>query len=340
MKAIRIHEHGNLHKLLVDEIAMPQIKPDEILVKIKFSALNHLDLWVRKGLPGVPLPLIMGSDAAGVVVECGAESSAFKTGDEVIIAPIDSCGKCKQCMAGYENMCASFGIPGESAQGVQAQYIAVKERYLLPKPANINWEQAASFSLAAITAYHMLDKKAHLKRGEVVLIYGASSGVGSSAIQIAKARGAKVITTVANEAKEAFAKKLGADYVINYQKEDIIKRVKNITKGTGVDVVFEHTGLETWEASLRSLKKGGKLITCGATTGSHVKIDLRALFIKHQQLIGSTMGGLKDLTAVIQLIETGTFIPQVSKVFYFEDVQKAHQLLEDGLQSGKVALAF
>ena len=307
MHAIRIHEHGSRDKIQIDKLPIPEIQPDEILIKVKTAALNHLDIWVREGIPGVPLPLIMGSDAAGVIQKTGktaARDFHFQVGDEILTTPIRSCGHCKFCVQGKDNLCRDFHIPGESIQGVQAEYIAVPARYVLPKPKNLNWPQAAALPLAAMTAYHMLLPKARLQPGEWVLIYGASSGIGSMAIQIAKAQGAKVITTAGNEEKIQTAEQLGADYVLNYRSQSIGKTVREITGGQGVDVVFEHTGEKTWNDSLRALSKGGRLVTCGATTGPIVKIDLRAVFIKHQQIIGSTMGTRQDMVEILKLVIT------------------------------------
>jgi len=343
MKAIRIHKHGAIEKLSVDQLDEPILQPDEVLIEVKAAALNHLDLWVRQGIPGVPLPLIMGSDAAGVILDLGAlvqRDFDFTTGQEVLTLPFRSCGHCRFCMKGQENLCSQFHIPGESIQGVQAQRIAVPAKYLFPKPKKLNWAESAALPLAALTAYHMLITKAGLLYGDRVLIYGASSGVGSAAIQIAKAIGAEVFTTAGSAEKATLAKNLGADHVINYKEESIPERIKEATNGSGVNIVFEHTGQKTWLDSLRSLCKGGKLVTCGATTGPIVKIDIRALFIKQQQLIGSTMGTRNDFAAVLQMVERGQLKAVVSKIFHYSEVQEAHRFLESGRQFGKVVLDF
>lgn len=343
MKAIRIHEHGNEKVLRTDEIAKPRPGPDEVLVRIKRAALNHLDLWVRRGIPGIHLPLIMGSDAAGVIEAMGSvveNTDELKAGDEVLLAPIRSCGKCAYCISGQENLCSAFQIPGESTNGVQAEYVTLPAKYVFPKPQNLNWDEAAALPLAAMTANHMIIRKAGLQAGQWILIYGASSGVGSAAIQIAKGLGAKVITTVGSVEKEKLAKDLGADFIINYQLDSVGKVARALTDGRGVDVVLEHTGEKTWNDSLRALKKGGKLVTCGATTGPYVKIDLRALFIKHQQLIGSTMGTLQDMREIIELARQGKLKPLISKRFPYDEIQEAHQWLEQGKQFGKVVVDF
>lgn len=343
MKAIRIHQHGDLDVLQIDEIDKPIAQADEILVRISAAALNHLDIWIRKGLPGITLPIIMGSDGAGVIESMGEKISDefdFSIDDEVVIAPVRSCGTCEFCKIGLENFCPDFGIPGESYNGLQAEYVSVPAKYVFKKPKRLNMFEAAAYPLTAITSYHMLVQKVSLKKGDWILVYGASSGVGSMAIQIAKAFGANVITTVGSDEKGKLALKLGADYIINYKKESVGKSTKDLTNGKGVDVVFEHTGAKTWADSLRSLKHGGRLVTCGATTGPIVKIDLRTLFIKHQQIIGSTMGTLQDFKDINKLIETGNLKPVVDEVYRYTDIRYAHERLEAGEQFGKIVISF
>ncbi len=338
MKAIRIHGHGGSEVLKVDKLEIPKPGSTEILVKIKYAALNHLDIFVREGFPGIPLPLIMGSDAAGVVVETGTDVKKFKTGDDVINIPFRVPMDDPLIKKNSENLSKNYSLPGEHSDGMQVEYVTILQDFVMAKPQNINWQEAASFSLASLTAYHMLVRKVNLQAGQWVLIYGASSGVGSAAIQIAKSFGAQVITTVGSKEKAQMAKKLGADYVINYTEKKIGKTAKEISGG--IDIVFEHTGEQTWNDSLRCLKTGGKIVTCGATTGPFVKIDLRSLFIKQQQIIGSTMGTLQDMKEVHQLVENGKLKPVIDKVFDFEDTRSAHEWLESGKQFGKVLLRF
>ena len=343
MKAIRIHKHGGPDVLDITDIKEPVMYPDEVLVRVKSTALNHLDIWVRKGLPGVPLPIIMGSDGAGIIESIGdrvPDSLNLKSGDEVVIAPIRFCGECETCKTGKNNLCPEFCIPGENLNGVQTEYVSVQAKYIIKKPSALSLDEAAAYPLTSMTAYHMLIQKAQVKKGDWVLIYGASSGVGSIAIQIAKTYGANVITTVGSDEKSKLAEELGAAHIINYKNESIARAVKQLTNGNGVDIVFEHTGASTWIDSIRSLKKGGKLVTCGATTGPIVKIDLRALFIKHQQLIGSTMGTLQDLYEINKLIEKGSVKPVIDTVFNFREIQKAHEYLEAGQQFGKIIISF
>jgi len=343
MKAIRIHQHGSIDVLKVDTIQVPDIKPDEVLVKIHSAALNHLDIFVRQGIPGVPLPLIMGSDGSGSIAAMGSEveqKASWKQGDQVIHVPIRSCGHCLPCSQNNENLCREFQIPGEHLDGTQAEYMAIPEKYLLPKPATLSFSEAAAFPLAYMTAYHMLTRKISTRQGEWILIYGASSGVGSAAIQIARVLGLNVITTAGSKEKEDLARRLGADFVIQYKSSSVGRSVREITNGAGVDFVFEHPGSATWNDSLKSLKTGGTLVTCGATTGPIVRIDLRSLFIKHQCLVGSTMGTKSDLIELCKLIDNKQLKIATGQSFQPEEIQEAHQHLEQGQHLGKVTLTF
>jgi NADPH:quinone reductase-like Zn-dependent oxidoreductase len=338
MRAVRIHQHGGSSVLKIDKLPVPKPKTDEVLVKIKYAALNHLDIFVREGFSGIPLPLILGSDGAGEVVEIGEGVQGFKTGDQVINIPFRIPLDDPLIAKNNENLSINYTIPGEHNDGMQAEYVVIPQEFVLPKPKNIGLPEAAAFPLASLTAYHMLVRKTNLQKGQWVLVYGASSGVGSAAIQIAKALGAKVITTVGSEEKSELAKKLGADYVINYKESPVGKTAKKISGG--IDIVFEHTGVQTWKDSLRCLKIGGKIVTCGATTGPYVHIDLRSLFIKQQQVIGSTMGTLQDMKDVCTLVEQGKLKPVVGKIFNLDDVRLAHDWLESGRHFGKVLLKF
>ncbi|MFC2088136.1 zinc-binding dehydrogenase [Calditrichota bacterium] len=340
MKAVRIHQHGNIDVLSIDDIQKPIPNEEQVLIQIKSSSLNHLDLFVRNGFPGIPLPLNMGSDGSGIVKETGKLVKNFSIGDEVIIVPFETCGVCSACISGREQLCRKYVIRGEYLDGCQAEYIVLSEKYILPKPKNISFEEAAAFPLAYMTAYHMLTEKVQLKPEDHILIWGAASGIGSAAIQIAKIYDAKVITTVSSKVKETFAKQLGADFILNYKNENVAASVKDITNGKGVSVVFEHPGASTMLTSMRVLKMGGKIVTCGATTGPIFNLDIRHLFIKHQQIIGSTMGNRNNLSDLCKLIESGKISPKVSHRFPYTDIKKAHILLEEGKQIGKIVINF
>lgn len=339
MKAIRIHRHGGPEVIQIDEIPVPQPNEDELLIKIKAASINHLDLWVRAGIPGLSLPLILGSDAAGCVESLGSrksKSGKFDVGDEVFLVPFRS----KESDTSTEELSNSYQILGEHVTGVQAEYVIAPVDFVMQKPANISLPEVAAFPLAYMTSYHMLVKKVHIKSDHKILIWGASSGVGSAAIQIAKQFGAFVITTAGTEKKMQFAHQMGADHVINYNKENVSERVREITNTQGVDIVFEHTGEQSWLHSLRSLKKGGKIVTCGSTTGYKVSLDLRHIYIKQQQIIGSTMGNRQDLIELVRLIEHGKIKPVIGNSLPYTDIREAHQIMEQNQQMGKIVINF
>lgn len=336
MKAVRIQQHGGLDVLKYEDIPMLNINQNQCLIKIKAAALNHLDIWVRKGFPGVPLPMIMGSDGAGIVEKVGTNISDISIDDRVLIQPLTYCGTCRWCKQNKENYCEKWGIFGENQDGTQCEYMAIDADHLHIIPSGMSFEEAAAFPLVAETAYAMLIDRANIQKGETVFVWGASSGVGSMAIQIAKAMGCKVLTTVGNVKKRDFAEKLGADLIVNYNDENISKIVKEFTGRQGVDVVVEHVGTKTWETSLRILGKGGRIVTCGATTGSEAKFDIRRLFYKQQSILGSTMGNVKSLDSALKMYKNGDIKPIVDKCFKMSEIRKAHEYLENGNQMGKV----
>ena len=338
MKAVRIHEHGGTDVLVWEEISDPVIKPDQVLVQIKAAAINRLDIWVRRGIPGISLPMILGSDAAGIIKKVGQGVSDFIVGDAVIINPLLYCGKCETCIDCRENECPFIGIIGESTDGTNCEFIAVNERNLRKIPDNIDFESAASFPLAGQTAYQMLINRAQAKEDDTVLIWGSSSGVGSFGLQIAKAIGCNVIATGGSTAKCKQASDLGADISLNHYEDNILGAVKDFTNGNGVDVVFEHSGASTWDISMKILGRHGRVVTCGATTGSKVSIDLRYIFFKQQSILGSTMGNVQALDAVIELIKTDRIKPIVDEIFSMEKIADAHKYFENSNQFGKVVL--
>jgi len=343
MKAIRVHKHGGTEVLNIDDIPVPVVEADEVLVRVKATSINHLDLWVRRGLPGISLPITLGSDAAGIVEEKNNiknENSPVHTGDEVVIIPFRTCGYCSYCLGGDEQLCQNYHISGENADGTMAEFIKVPPQYLLPKPKNLNWHQAAAFPLAFLTAYHMLTNKVKIIPQNWVLIWGASSGIGHAAIQIARHFKAKIITTAGGDEKVAFAKECGAEFVIDYKKDDVPKMIHEITNGHGVDFIFEHVGQSSWQDSMKVLARGGKVVTCGATTGPVVRIDLRRIFTKHQQIIGSTMGNRQDLVEITKLIEQGHLKPHVDSVYSPNEIINAHEHVEKGKHKGKVVISF
>jgi NADPH:quinone reductase-like Zn-dependent oxidoreductase len=340
MRAIAFSEHGDVSVLKSCELPDPKVGARDVLVRVKAVALNHLDVWVRKGWPTLRLqfPHVLGSDVSGVVERVGAEVTDVQPGLEVVVNPGLSCGACEACLTGEDNLCKSYQIIGEHTAGGYAELVSVPRQNVLPKPKGLSFEEAACLPLTFLTAWTMLVRRAQLRAGEAVLIQAAGSGVGSAGIQIAKLIGAKVIATASTDEKLAKAKQLGADFTINYAKANFIDEVKRITQRRLVDVVFEHVGGETFEKSVACLPYGGRLVTCGASSGHEVKLDLRVLFYKRISLLGSTMGSKGDLFRVLKLVEEGRLRPVLDRVLPLEKAQEAHQLLENRAQFGNVVL--
>ena len=341
MKAIVFKEHGGPEVLQYTDAPVPAVRANEVLVRVRACALNHLDLWVRGGLPGVaiPLPHIPGSDIAGEIAEIGPEVTTVKVGQKVVLAPGVSCGKCASCVAGLDNRCRQFSNLGYLSDGGCAEFVLCPEVNCLPYPENLSFEEAAAIPLVFQTAWHMLITLAQLQAGEDVLVLGAGSGVGSAAIQIAALFGARVIATAGNEAKLEKARKLGAAHVINHHTQKIRDEVRRITNKRGVDVVVEHVGIATWDESVASLAVAGRLVTCGATTGYDAKIDLRFLFSRQLSLLGSYMGTKSELVPVMKLVAAGRLKPVIDRTFPLSQCAEAHRYLEAGEQFGKVVLS-
>ena len=340
VKAIVFEKHGGPEVLKYTEAPEPQLGARDVLVRVKACALNHLDLWVRGGLPGVPIPLphIPGSDISGQVAKVGSEVKRVSPGQKVLLAPGVGCGRCAMCLAGQDNKCPEFSNLGYIHDGGCAEFVRCPEVNCFPYPEKLNWEQAAAVPLVFQTAWHMLIGRAQLRPGEQVLVLGAGSGVGSAAIQIAKFFGCRVIATAGSEEKLAKAKELGADETIHHHKEKIRDAVRKLTAKRGVDVVFEHVGTATWDDSFASLSPGGRLVTCGATTGFDAKIDLRFLFVKQLSVLGSYMGTKDEFATVLRLVAAGKLKPIVDRIFPLAECGAAHEYLESGAQFGKVVL--
>lgn len=340
MKAVRIHEHGGPEVLFYEEIPDPEFSRNQVLVRIKAAALNHLDIWIRNGLPGLnlPLPLIPGSDGAGIIEAVGENVEGWKIGDEVVIQPNTFCGECEHCKAGRENYCYHYGIIGETQNGVLCELYAADPVNIFPKAGHLTFEEAASMQLVFLTSYQMLVERAKLKKGETVLIYGAGSGIGSAAIQIAHHMGAKIISTIGDESKRQYAEDMGSEYIINHADEQWESGLKNLVGRNGIDVIFEHPGSATWEKSLRLLNRGGRIVTCGATTGPTVSIDLRHLFMKQQSILGSTMSSMTIFREVMIKINEGHFKPFVDSVYPLKEIKSAHQRMEERKQLGKIVV--
>ena len=340
MKAAIFKQHGGPEVLEYAEVPDPQIRANEALVEVRGCALNHLDIFVRRGMPGIeiPLPHILGCDVSGVVREVGELVTWVKPGDEVMVQPGVSCGHCEACLNGEDNLCREYDMIGYRRDGGYAELVAVPGVNLIPKPPQLSWEEAAALPLVTVTAWHMLVTRANVQPGENVLVHAAGSGVGSVAIQIAKLRGARVLTTASSDEKLAKARELGADVTINYTQDDWPKEVRRLTDRKGVDVVVEHTGAATWPGSISSLKNNGRLVTCGATSGFDARTDLRQVFYRHLTLLGSFMGSKAELLEAMKFVREGKIHGVVDRVLPLSEARQAHELIEDRAQFGKIVL--
>jgi NADPH:quinone reductase-like Zn-dependent oxidoreductase len=338
MKAVRIHQFGGPEVLTYEDIPDPKPRKDQVLVRVRACALNHLDIFVRKGLPGVNLPHIMGSDIAGEIAEVGEYITDLKVGQRVLIAPMHFCNRCAKCVAGLQNQCRQFTVIGNAVDGGNCDFIAVPAVNVIPIPDQLDFKEAASVPLVFVTAWHMLTGRAQIRPGQTVLVLGANSGVGIAAIQIAKMFHTRVITTAGDDRKMERARELGADFVINHYQQKISEEVRKITNFEGVDIVVEHVGKATWDESVRSLKSGGTLVTCGATTGPKIDLDLRFLFSRQLSLLGSYMGTMSELHEVLSHVFAGRLKPVIDHTFPLQEIRTAHEYLEKSEMFGKVVL--
>jgi NADPH:quinone reductase-like Zn-dependent oxidoreductase len=325
VKAIRIHEDGGPEVLRYEDAPDPVPAADEVLVRLRAASLNHLDIWMRMGLPSVPKPRILGADGAGTVEALGDAVTGFEPGQEVVLNP------------GLED---GAHIIGEHCDGTHAELIAVPRAYVHPKPQHLDFVEAAAFPLVYETAYRMLVTRAHLRDGEWVLCWGVGSGVGSAAFLIAKALGARVIVTSSSDAKLARAAELGADATVNHATGDVAKEIKGITGGHGVDVVVEHVGEATWKTSLSAAAMHGRIAVCGATSGANPPAGLSRIWWKHLSILGSTMATRDDFAGLLALMQRTHLRPLVDRVFPLQDAAEAHRHLEAGAQLGKVMLSI
>jgi NADPH:quinone reductase-like Zn-dependent oxidoreductase len=336
MKAVRFHEHGGPEVLRYEEAPDPAPQPGRALVRVRACALNHLDLWQRRGLDRVkiPLPHISGSDVAGEIVDAG---SAFQPGTRVLLQPGLSCGKCPRCAEGRDNECPQYAVLGYVSDGGYAELVSVPLENVVPIPESVDFVEAAAFPLTFLTAWHMLLTRGGLRAGETVLVLAGGSGVGQAAIQIAKLQGARVLAT-SGPSKMAATRELGAEEVFDHYAEDFAARARAATNGRGVDVVIEHVGEATWERSVRALARGGRLVTCGATTGHRGSIDLRHLFARQLSLLGSYMGRKGELLLAAPYFFAGQLRPVVDEVLPLSDARRAQERLENAEQFGKIVL--
>lgn len=340
MKAVVVETHGGPEVLAYKDVDDPRPQADEVVVEVRACSVNHLDVWARRGLPGVkiPLPLIPGNDVAGIVREVGSLVDWIAVGDEVVVAPGTSCNRCEACAAGDDNRCRRYRVLGYMRNGGYAERVAVPARNCLPKPAKLSWPETASMPLVFLTAWHMLVTKVDVRPGEDVVVLAAGSGVGIAAVQIAKLLGARVIATASTEEKLAKARDLGADDTIRYTEVDWAAEVRRLTGKKGADVIFEHTGESTWESSILAAAAGGRIVTCGATSGFEGRTDLRHLFARQLRIQGSYMGRRSEVSEIFRWVERGKLRPVVHRVLPLRDAAEAHRLLEDRAAFGKVVL--
>ncbi len=340
MKAIYYEKHGGADVLKFGERPDPVTRPGTVKIDVHASSLNHIDVFLRGGLPGItiPLPHIPGCDAAGVVREVGEGVTSVRVGDRILMNPSIVCGKCEFCLRGDATLCIHYQLVGETMSGCCCEQIVIPAENAIPIPDSMSFVDAASVPLVFTTAWRMLITRGRLRAGEDVLILGATAGVGIACIQIAKVAGARIFAAASSPEKLSLAKELGADVLIDYSQEDFSKRIREETGKRGVDVVVDYVGKDTWVKSLRTLSRGGRLVTCGATTGYNPEEDLRHIFFRQLEVIGSTMGSRNELMAPLKLIWAGRMKPVVGAVYALKDTADAHRVMEERRVMGKIVV--
>ena len=340
MRAVVIAAHGGPDVLQIQDQPDPEPGPGEVRVRILAVALNHLDIWVRAGVPGVryPLPIIPGSDGAGTIDMLGPGVTGMEVGAPVVLAPGLSCGVCEPCSLGDDHLCRYYGILGEHRDGTCADFVIVPKANVLPKPENLSFEEAAAIPLPFLTAWHMLVVRANVQPGETVLVHAAGSSVSTAAIQIAVFRGARVIVTAGSDEKLAHAAELGAESGINYRTRDFAEDVRRLTGKRGIDVIVDHIGTDTWAKNIQSLARGGRLVICGNTSGREGVTSLPHLFFKNLSLLGSTMGSRSELFGILRLAEHEELFPVIHQVLPLSRIAEGHRLLESRSVFGRVVL--
>ena len=340
MKAAFITGHGGNEVVQLREHQLPQRAPGEVRIRVRAATLNQVDLYMRNSGAGIThrLPQILGLDAAGTVEDCDAGDPLLRPGQEVLVHPGVACGRCEFCLHGDSPLCTRIQFLGEHRDGTFAQWIQVPATQVFPKPAHLSFPEAAALGVNHLTAWRMLMSKARLKPWETVLVFGIGGGVSLAALQLAKAIGARVIVTSREDAKLEHARALGADHGINGKTQDVAKEVMALTGGRGVDVVFENTGAATWPSAMKSLVRGGRLVTCGATTGDQPGADLRRLFVRQLQIFGSSLGSLGEFRDLLAFVEHTGLRPVIDSEYPLDEVHAALDRLESGAQFGKVVL--
>jgi len=340
MRAVVVRAHGGPEALQLETVPLPEPGPCQVRVRVEAVALNFLDVWVRRGVPGhtFPLPIIPGCDVSGTVDALGPGATGVAPGDAVVLDPGLSCGRCPACRGGEEPLCRSYHILGETRDGGCAEFVVVPARNAFPRPPGLDAAQAAAMPLTFLTAWQMLVERARVRPGERVLVHAAASGVSTAAIQIARLHGARVLATAGSRAKTDLARELGAEETVDTSGEDFVEAVRRWTGKRGVDVAVDHVGQDTFDRTLRCLAKGGRYVTCGATSGYEMKTDFRLVFFKSLSILGSTMGGSHALAAVLAHAADGRLRPVVDRILPLEQVRVAHALLEERKALGKVVL--
>jgi len=339
-EAVVLRAHGGPEVLVRETIDLPEPGPREVRVRVRAVALNHLDIWVRRGMPNLKLayPHRLGSDIAGEIDALGPGARGAKVGERVVVSPGVSCGVCERCLSGADNLCRQYGILGEHTSGGYARHVVIPDANVLPYPGDLPFTQAAAIPLAFLTAWQMVVEKGRVRAGQTVLVQAAGSGVSSAAIQIAKLHRARVIATTGTDAKGERARALGADEVINYTSQDFVAEAKRLTGKRGVDLVVEHVGGEVMAKSVLATASGGRIVTCGATAGYEPKIDLRHVFFRQIEVLGSTMGSKGSLFGILEHVKAGRLKPVVDRVMPLWEAAAAHDVLEARGAFGKVVL--
>lgn len=343
MRAVFIREFGGTDKIQVDDLPEPDMKRGEVRLAVKAAALNHLDVWVRKGRPGVQLkgPHILGSDAAGVVDAVGEGVEGVAVGDEVVVNPGVSCGQCEFCRRGDHSECPGFQLLGFQQQGLYAEKAIVPACNVQPKPAHLTWEEAAALPLAHLTAWHMLFPRARFEPGESVLIHGIGGGVALAALQFVRMNGGEAIVTSSSDEKLGRAKDLGASATINYRTtDDVGAKARELTGGRGVDIAFDTVGAPTLPISIAAMRRGGRMVTCGVTGGPEATVNLQMLYWNHHTLIGSTMGTEEDFRQLLRAVGNAGIKPVLDQAFPLDKYAEAVERMEAGQQFGKIVLTF
>lgn len=341
MQALTLTGVGGLDQLVLQEVPAPALgSARDVRVRIRCAALNRVDLFVSGGLPDLPItfPHVVGSDGAGVVESVGSEVTTVRPGDRVMLNPGVSCGRCADCLEGEDSLCATFAILGEHRAGTAGELVVVPAVNLAPIPTEMSWAQAAAFSLATLTAWRMLAGRANLRGGETVLVWGVGGGVGMAALQIGVLLGARVIVTSGSDAKLAVARAHGAAIALNHASDDVVAAVKRETGGRGVDVVVDSVGERTWDLTLRVVRRGGRIVVCGATTGPKAGFDLRRLFWRQWSILGSTMGNRREYAEIVRLAHQRRLWPVVDQVVPLTRGAEAYARMQRGEQTGKLVI--